>query len=177
MRYRTLAAYWNDIPFSKDRAVTYPELSRMWEMKERECRRILHELSRFDIGDGFVLIRSSKQKGFYKTDDKDEIAAYRQEMYNKGRSLFSTLGKMDKILKLDTRQYSFINNMRLIREDRGMKQSEVCEKMKDFDKHFDVSLLSKMENGICMPFPAQIAKLSEIYGCNPEELIKTDLYM
>ena len=171
-----LENYWNDIPIGKNNAVTYPILRMWWNLNDREVRRALHELSSFDNGDNYVLIRSGKSKGFYKTDDQREIEAYKRECLNKGRSVFAPVKKINRILSGNGKQYSMLNNLRVIREDRKLKQSTVCEFMQAFDDAFDVPMLSKMENGVCLPTPLQLGKLSEIYGCEPSELVNIDLY-
>ena len=171
-----LEAYWNDIPTTKSEAVSYALLKMWWGTNEREVRRILHNLSSYDNGDNYVLIRSGQSKGFYKTDDTEKIKAYKTECLNKGRSVFAPIKKINRILKANTEQYSLVNNLRVVRESLGMKQPEVCAKMKEIDEHFDVPMLSKMENGVCLPTPFQLTKLSDIYGVQPDELIRTDLY-
>lgn len=167
---------WEDIPTGKENAVTYDELGIRWGKSKRMVRRILHDLSCMDTGDDFVLIRSGKTRGFYKTDDKAEIAAYRKECLNKGRSIFAPIKKCNRILNADSGQVELFNNLRVVRESLGMKQKEVCKKMKHYDKAFDVSLLSKMENGVCLPTIKQTARLAEIYGVDAAELISIDLY-
>ena len=171
-----LETYWNDLPTSKRDAVSYSVLQMWWGTNDREVRRILHDLSRYDNGDDFVLIRSSKNRGFYKTDDKAEIDAYRKECLNRGKNVFAPLKKINRIMKANTEQFSFINNLRVIREDRRLKQATVCDYMRAFDESFDVPMLSKMENGVCLPTPFQLAKLCEIYGCQPAELVEMDFY-
>ena len=171
-----LEAYWNDIPTSKNDAVTYPVLCMWWQTNEREVRRILHELSSLDNGDNYVLIRSGKSKGFYKTDNQEDIERYKQECLNKGRSVFAPIKKINRILSANKTQYSFVNNLRVIREDRNLRQAAVCAYMQVFDESFNAPMLSKMENGICLPTPFQLLKLSELYGCMPSELVKADFY-
>ena len=171
-----LESYWNDIPTTRSEAVTYNILKMWWNTNEREVRRILHELSSFDNGDNYVLIRSGQSRGFYKTDDAEIIKAYKTECLNKGRSVFAPIKKINRILKANTEQYSLVNNLRVVREDRNLKQSAVCAYMKVFDEQFNEPMLSKMENGVCLPTPFQLLKLSEIYGVSPDELVKTDLY-
>lgn len=119
--------FWDDIPIGKEYAVTYFELCQKWNCSERAVRNILHDLSLYDNGDNYILIRSGRSKGFYKTDDESEIKAYK-------------------------------------RESKGLKQSQVCDIMKRFDHAFDKSLLSKMENGVCLPTFYQLSKLAEIYA-------------
>lgn len=106
---KELLRYWNDIPIGRDNAITYPELCALWGVSARAVRSILHELSAVDNGDNFVLIRTSKAKGFYKTDDEDEIEAYRRECLAKGRSIFAPVRKCNRILKSNKEQVYFFN--------------------------------------------------------------------
>ena len=169
------AMYWNDLPIGRENAVTYTVLCDLWQVSERKARAILHELSLFDNGDDYILIRSSNGKGFYKTDKADEMKAYRRECLSKGRSVFAPVKKINRVLSNDAEQYSLTNNMRVIREQRGLKQRVVCAEMKRYDRAFDISLLSKYENGVCMPTPYQLAKIAQIYGVEPFELIDGEL--
>lgn len=175
MNDKHLELYWSEIPTGKENAVSYDDLREMWNKDKRTVRRILHELSCIDTGDNYVLIRSGKTRGFYKTDDLDEIAAYRKECLNKGRSVFAPVKKCNRVLNAGGGQLEIFNNLRAVREMRGMKQKTVCKQMKQFDRAFDVSLLSKMENGVCLPTYAQTAKLAEIYGVQASELVRADL--
>lgn len=168
--------YWTDIPTTKEEAVTYNELTMWWGENEREVRKILHMLGSYDNGDNYVLIRSGKRKGFYKTDDKEEIESYKKECLNKGRSIFAPIKKINRILSANTDQFSFTNNLRVIREGLNLKQTTVCAIMRNYDACFDVPMLSKMENGACLPNPYQLLKLSEIYHCDPSQLVQTDLF-
>lgn len=171
-----LQTYWEDIPNNKKEAAPYSLLQMWWGMNEREVRKTLHELSGLDNGDDFVLIRSSKNRGFYKTDNKKEIEAYKKECLNKGRSIFAPIKKINRILSANTDQYSLINNLRVVRESKNLKQSSVCAYMRVYDEGFDVPMLSKMENGVCLPTPYQLGKLSEFYGVNPSDLVTVDFY-
>lgn len=170
-----LELYWSELPVGKENAVDYPTLCFMWGKDKRGVRGILHDLSLYDNGDDFVLIRSGKTKGFYKTDDHDEIAAYRKECLNKGRSVFAPVKKCNRILNADTAQFAFFNNLRTVREAVGISQAEVCKRMREVDAHFDAPMLSKMENGFCMPVPFQLLKLAEIYGVSTSDLVGVDL--
>lgn len=170
-----LEMYWNCLPIGRENAVDYPTLCVTWGMTERTVRGILHDLSLYDNGDDYVLIRSSKSKGFYKTDDKGDIIAYRKECLNKGRSVFAPVKKCNRILNGATGQLELFNNLRAVREGLGLKQREVCKQMKKYDRAFDVSLLSKMENGVCLPTAAQLTRIAHIYGCEPSELVRMDL--
>lgn len=92
-------AYYNDIPIGKENAVTYTELRLKWNCSERRVRYILHELSCLDTEDNYILIRSSHGKGFYKTDDIDEIKRYKKECTNRAANIFLTIRKARRVLK------------------------------------------------------------------------------
>lgn len=166
--------YWNDIPVGKENAVTYETLCARWGVDRRAVRKILHDLSLYENGDDYILIRSSKNGGgFYKTDDRDEMRAYRKECLNKGKSNFAPVKKINRILNsdADALQGSIFNNLKAVRLSQGLKQTDVVDKMRAVDPHFDVSMLSKFENGVCIPTPYQLARLAQIYGVQPRELI------
>lgn len=171
MSEKTLAEYWNDIPIGNKNAVTYEYLCEKWCTSDREVRKILHDLSCCDNGDDYVLIRSSASKGFYKTDEKNALEAYKQECLNKGKSIFAPVRKINRLLKGNDTQLSFINNLRQRRTELEMKQQDVCKRMWIVDPAFNVTLLSKMENGICLPTAQQLEELAEIYTCKPSDLI------
>ena len=171
-----ISKYWDDIPTGKQNAVTYGELCSLWQCTERGARETLHKLSRYDNGDNYVLIRSSKCRGFYKTDNEDEIKAYKKECLNRGRNVFAPIKKINRILNANVEQYSLTNNLRVIRESKGLKQRDVVDLMKKHDKAFDKSLLSKMENNVVLPTPYQIALLAGIYAVEPFDLVNVNLY-
>jgi hypothetical protein len=165
--------YWNDIPVGVENAVDYPTLCVMWGKNERAVRAILHELSYYDNGDNYVLIRSANGKGFYKTDDVDVITAYKKECWNKGRSTFAPLRKINRVLKSNSAelQSSIFNNLKVVRLEKGLSQPAVVNALREYDAAVDVPMLSRMENGAILPTPYQLAKLAEIYGVQPCELV------
>ncbi len=172
---QTLSAYWDTIPNDKNDALTYYDLCEVWGVEKRTVRNILHNLSCFDNGDDLVLIRSARGCGFYKTDDKREIAEYRAELLSRGKRTLAPLRKIDRVLHADGGQLVLENNIRAMRIDRGMKQEEVCARMKAYDAGFDVSMLSRLENDRCLPTPWHLAHLASIFGCAASDLINGDL--
>jgi len=98
------ALYWEQIPIGRENAIDYATLCGMWDCNERAARAIMHELSCYDNGDPYILIRSGKSKGFYRTDDPAEIEAYRRECLNKGRSIFAPVRKCNRLLAVDDAQ-------------------------------------------------------------------------
>ena len=171
MTITQLETYWNNIPNGKENAASYLELCYKWSCSSRKVRSILHELSLYDNGDNLILIRSSSGKGFYKTDNADEIRAYRRECLNRGKRTFAPLRKIDRVLSVSSGQLSITNSLREMRLASGKSQKEVCKAMKQSEPGFDEIMLSKMENNRCLPTGEQLEKLAQIYACKPFELI------
>ena len=166
----TLEKYWNDIPIGKDKAVSYDVLCALWNTNSRTVRRILNKLSSYDNGDKYILIRSSHGKGFYKTDDISEIMRFKKECTNRAVNTFAPLKKINRVLD----NVYIRNSLKPVRVASGLSQDDVCKKIGN--KSFDVPLLSRMENGICLPTPEQIRLLSEIYGVETSELFDYEMY-
>ena len=93
------AMYWSDIPIGRENAVTYTDLQMKWSCSDRKVRAILHDLSYHDNGDGYILIRSSRGKGFYKTNNRAEIEMYRRECTNRAKHTFAPLRKIRRVLR------------------------------------------------------------------------------
>lgn len=96
--------YWASIPIGRRHAATYSELSDLWGLSRRGVRAKLHQLSEQDNGDSFVLIRSATNKGFYRTDDREEIERYVREVTSRATSHFAPLKKVRRILGEDEDQ-------------------------------------------------------------------------
>lgn len=169
--------YWRCIPVGKENAITYPQLEQRWGMSSRMVRKTLAELSRYDNGDNYILIRSSRGRGFYLSDDPAEIAAYKRECRSRALQTFAPLKKINRVLAVvlpEEINYSFTNNLKLRRKACGLMQDEVCEIMRAVDPSFDKSKLSRLENGYALPTPLQLHALANIYGCEPCELVEVD---
>ena len=165
--------YWETIPI--DKPITYDELCALWGMKKRAVRAVLHDLSLFDNGDDYILIRSGSGKGFYRTNDADKIRAYKRECLAKGRSIFAPVKKINRVLNdAEDLQGSVFNNIKAIRNSKGKTQAETVAYMRQFDPTFDAPSLSKLENGVFLPTPYQVFKLATFFECEPLELVALD---
>ena len=175
----TSEKYWNDIPTGKKNALTYAELCELWQCNERTARDILHQLSGYDNGDDYILIRSSGCKGFYKTDNPAEIQAYKRECISRGRRTFAPVKKINRVLNANVEQYTITNNLRVVRESRGMKQGQVCNLIQQQTQNnvFDKPLLSKMENNVILPTPYQLNLLAQIYDVEPSTLLNYEFML
>lgn len=96
-----LYRYWNDIPTDETGtpAIDYASLCYLWHVDRRGARLILAELSAFDSGDDYILIRSSHNAGFYKTRNREKISAYRREVYARAMNTLKPLKKIKRVLQ------------------------------------------------------------------------------
>lgn len=90
------------IPVGAENAATYGELSAWWGVSHRTVRRILHDLSIVEPPDGLVIIRSSHNKGFYRTDDIKQIRMYQKEIVNRAHNTLKPAYIIDGYLKAQT---------------------------------------------------------------------------
>ena len=115
MTNEELLKYWDSIPcddqpiincFKNENygcviySVSYEDLGDLWNIpSRRQIRAILAELSAFDSGDDYILIRTSHDGGgFYKTRDHAKIEAYRKEVYNRAMNTLKPLKKIKRVL-------------------------------------------------------------------------------
>lgn len=101
--------YYNSIPIGRENAITYPELCLLWGKSERQVRQILHDLSYIDNDDNYILIRSSHGKGFYKTDNVNDIERYKKECINRAKHTFAPLRKINRVLNVNDMQLDLFN--------------------------------------------------------------------
>ena len=186
MKIRTLTndellTYWEQIPYGKENAVSYDTLCANWNTNKRSVRLILNELSRLDDGSDLILIRSSKNNGFYKSDNQDEIKKFKQECLNRGRSCFAPIKKINRVLKdydNATFKISIVNNLAEIRLARGYTMRKTLDKAKSLNidlKSLDMPLLSKFERGVCIPTDEQVKILARVYGVEPQSLFALEI--
>lgn len=99
--------YWDSLPTDENAAVSYNNLVLRWNVERRTVRRILADLSAWDSGDDFILIRSAHNGGgFFKTSDVARIIEYRAEVYNRALNTMRPLKKIRRVLGSD-KQVSF----------------------------------------------------------------------
>ena len=164
-----LLNYYDDIPVGKENAITKYRLSVLWHLDERTVRRIIQELRAADFGDNYVIVSSSGGRGYYKTDNLEEIEAFKREVTNRAKHTFLPLKKVNRILH-SAGQVELVNNMQAIRKAKGISNAQAVNYVRQYDPYFDKSVLSKIENGRCGATNQQLAALSELYGSSPEEL-------
>lgn len=161
-----LIDYYNDLPIGRNNAATKETLMCKWNTSERGVRKIISELRAFDFGDDYIIVSLSTVKGYFRTNDIEEIKAFKKEVTNRGRHTFIPLRKVNRILN---QQYT--NNLQEIRKAKGITNTQAVEFVRQADPYFDKALLSKIENGRCGPTNLQLMKLAELYETTPEELV------
>lgn len=94
-----LSRLYNDIPIGREKAVTKNDLMRKWDKPERAVRRIIQELRMVDNGDDYVIVSFSGGKGYYRTNDLEEIEAFKRETIRRAQHTFAPLRKINRILE------------------------------------------------------------------------------
>lgn len=64
-----------------------------------------------------------------------------------------------------------INRLKAARLNRGLKLVDVVAELRKTEPGIDIPLLSKMENGHCVPTKSVLLKLAQIYATSPESLL------
>lgn len=166
---------WNSIPIGKENAVGYRKLMALWGVKERGVRSALRYLSLHGPMDGTVLIRSSHGRGFYRTADPSEMIRYRRECLMRARRILLSLDAVDSALEdADGHRPAepMRNRLRAARESKALTVKSVAVRMRFAGiPRFYGADLWRMEEGLCMPTPAQLMALARIYMMRPEDLL------
>ena len=61
-------------------------------------------------------------------------------------------------------------HLKAAREAAGIKQKETLSILKQVEPRVDKPMVSKYENGVCIPTPSQLSALCALYGCPLSEL-------
>jgi len=163
--------HYESIPVGKENAISRSQLSIIWGVRERRVREIIKELREKDNGDDFVIISTAHSAGYYRSSDRDEIAKFKSETTRRGKNTFRPLRKVNRILGVHDHQSSMTNPLKIARLEANLKGAEVVDVLKKLDSRFDKSLLSKIENGVCAPTPAQLEIISRLYDKPIDELV------
>ena len=89
----------DDIPIGAENAITREALARKWNTNDRTAREIIAKLRADDNGDGYVIVSHSNGRGYYRTDNIEQIRHFKNEMEKRARNTFLPLRKARRILK------------------------------------------------------------------------------
>ena len=88
-----------DIPVGRENAITREQLKHTWNCSDRLMRRYIADLRALDDGDDYVIVSYSSGKGYYRTDNPDEIRHFINEQSKRARNTFRPLAKARRVLK------------------------------------------------------------------------------
>lgn len=162
----TLEKMYDSIPIGKENAISKEELQKKWGLtSERAVRQTIAELRKIDNGDNFVIVSLSTSKGFYRTDDPEEILKYKKETLNRAKHTFAPLGKVNRILMENDTQLELAapNRLKEAREAAGYKANEVIPIIRKYDPTFNKVVMSQIENNKCLPTRLQLSIMANLY--------------
>lgn len=163
--------YYESIPIGKENAILREELCDLWGKSARSVRRIIEKLRKQDNGDDFVIVSTAHQAGYFRSDNRDDITAFKAEVTRRGKHTFRPLSKANRILGVHNNQSSITNQLKMARHEANITADDVVSELKKLDQRFDASLLSKIENGLCLPTIEQLEAISKMYNRSMDELI------
>lgn len=171
----TLEEMYYSIPIGKENAVSKERLAEMWGYKtERAVREKIAEMRAIDNGDNYVIVSLSNNKGYYRTDDANEIMAFKNEVTSRAKHTFIPLKKVNRVLlDLDSKQLEMVppNRLKEAREAAGLQAKEVIPIIQQYDASFNKVTMSLIENDKALPTARQLAIMSKLYKQSPAELI------
>lgn len=177
---KTLSQMYNDIPIGRKHAVSKENLMKIWGVgSERKARRIIAELRSMDNGDNYVIVSFSCGKGYYRTDEPQEIAAYKAETIKRARHTFAPLKKVNRVLDAyetaDQLELLENANLKAARIASGLQAKDVVEEIKKKDPAFNKVTMSLIENNRCLPTALQLSVMADLYKTTPAELLGAEI--
>lgn len=173
-----LEKMYESIPIGKENAISKERLQTLWGFtNERAVRKTIAELRKLDNGDNFIIVSTSGCKGFYKTDDPEEILKYKNETLNRAKHTFAPLGKVNRILLESDTQLEFAspNKLREARESAGLKAKDVIPIIQKYDPNFNKVTMSMIENNKAYPTALQLKLMSRLYKQSTTELVGMEI--
>ena len=92
----------DDIPIGAENAITRKNLAALWNVNDREARRIVADLRTIDDGTDYVIVSVSRDSGYYRTQNVTEINHFVNETSKPSPAL--TALKPDKSAAAETFQ-------------------------------------------------------------------------
>jgi hypothetical protein len=126
---------------------------------------------------GVKLATKDEVQSFLNTKYKTAIQAFRRarnfkkKVSRDGQMRIVFNSERDTVKTFIDSDKAFGERLKLCRAQKGYSQATVvCEMRKRGDNTFDAPMLSKFENGYCVPNKATLHKLAEIYAVTPDYL-------
>lgn len=90
-----------------------------------------------------------------------------------GRLVFGS--ERDTVKAFIDSDKNFGDRLKIARLRANLSQAQTVAAMHEYEKSFDAPILSKFENGYCIPCNKTLVRLAEIYGVTPDYLLYGDL--
>lgn len=87
------------VPCGKENAVSKGYLSKMTGLDERMVRQGLKDANKVLIDDGVAIVSTASHKGYWKTDNLDELKAYEAEQMHRAVSIILNLDPVRELIK------------------------------------------------------------------------------
>ena len=87
----------DDIPIGAENAITRNQLAALWNVSDREARRIVASLRTIEDGTDYVIVSISRGRGYYRTQNICEINHFMNEMRKRIRSTYRAIKVAQRI--------------------------------------------------------------------------------
>lgn len=88
-----------DIPIGKENAILREELEILWDMSDRQVRKTIERFRESDNTDPFPILSTSHSAGYWRSNDRDELEHYANEMDAKARKHFLAAQEAKRALR------------------------------------------------------------------------------
>ena len=94
-----------DIPIGSENAISRKDLAALWNVSDREARRIVASLRTIEDGTDYVIVSVSRGRGYYRTQNICEINHFLNEMSKRIRNTYRAIRVAHRIKhRLEQRQ-------------------------------------------------------------------------
>lgn len=87
------------IPIGRDNAITRQRLCDITGQNDREVRRQISELRAHDDETNLVIVSVSNGRGYYRSDQPDDIRHFVAEMQKRNRMVYQAIKIAKRVLK------------------------------------------------------------------------------
>jgi hypothetical protein len=123
---------------------------------------------------GFYIVHDN-YRGYKAATSVEEIDRSLADLEKRSFSMLKATRRARMALG-NVRQGSY-NNLREIRQNRGLTGMALVRLMKEKDPKFDSPTLSRIENGKVLPTPETLSQLAEILECETWEIVNPQYLM
>lgn len=95
-----------DIPFGRDNAITRSDLARLWNVSERDVRRVIARMRKEHAPDA-ILSSTRRPAGFWRSREPEEIETFLREMESRARNTFGVLEGARMVLRVADEQNTY----------------------------------------------------------------------